>query len=505
MSKRTRHSPKGHTPKSPNSISSIRSNDGSPSISLNSPLSPTSSSFLDLQPDMAKRIKDLYMQVNKVKADGLFFYLIFHNKDLLNKFDLEEHNFYKELMFPATLINIMTRLGNLEMVSLASKKYKEKHYQADMYRSYGMENIGHYMLSITDTLSMKVLYLICYQGIYYLSPLNIRDFRDSIRKDYIEFGDIDAEYLETCNQDMKTIFQVKKQNGKLIVHIDAASFDMVSVSGAFIEFTKCKNNITVIIDTPMHHKSSILDSNIVEEDECGHLISVSKCYNYTMVNTTWRPFNIFHIEDFQPGVEQYYHIDTDHKYLEKISKKDIDQSDVYHSHYDVHKLMDVSLYGNVHFFTGKYLQRSSRGGSQYSHMIPEVSVCADIYFPANNHGFCWFSAIVNSWFFADDISTIFLNKAISGMDKTLAYIKDFYETGYETFDQDRTRDLKKFVIHLIRLFTFIYCSFSMLSKNQIGRVRNKKKWLEIYNHITDDYYEYIYVFITALSKVMDVA
>jgi hypothetical protein len=35
------------------------------------------------------------------------------------------------------------------------------------------------------------------------------------------------------------------------------------------------------------------------------------------------------------------------------------------------------------------------------------------------------------------------------MDKTLEYIKGFYDKGYQTSDMQNSRDLKKFVIHLL--------------------------------------------------------
>jgi hypothetical protein len=88
------------------------------------------------------------------------------------------------------------------------------------------------------------------------------------------------------------------------------------------------------------------------------------------------------------------------------------------------------------------------------------------------------------------------------MDKTLEYIKDFYDTSYKTFDINDQQHLKEFSKHLIHLFAFVYCSFSILSKNQLNRVANKRKWKDIYDKITGEFYEYIYVFIIALSKTI---
>ena len=51
--------------------------------------------------------------------------------------------------------------------------------------------------------------------------------------------------------------------------------------------------------------------------------------------------------------------------------------------------------------------------------------------------------------------------------------------------------------------SFIYCSYSILSKNQLDeRITNKKKWYEIYEMITDEErYKIIALIILGLSNI----
>jgi hypothetical protein len=519
-SKRTKHKTN-----SPASISSIRSSKSSVS-SVSSRDFVTDSdvpSILQTQPDMAKQIKELYMQVNTEKADDVFYYLVKNKISLLQKFDLAVFHFYKDLMYPATLINIMTRLDNLKILSQSPKLYNLKDYQVDVYKSYAsnkVHNYINYILSILDNTAVKVLYLICYNNKYYLSPLNIRSLRDDIRRKKIDTDAIDLDFIKANHKALREKFKLQGGNR---INIDPTSYDIILVTEAFAVFTKNANNIIVKINPQdMHHKSSILGSNHIHNrrlqptiDE-SHVISVTKCYNYTMINTTWSPFNRYQISNFTPGAERYYCLDEDNNTAYEVDAVDIGwaEDDIYYSHYKVERYFDLTFYDSVHLFTTKKEKGSRSGGgtggtggtgvskgSPYSQMIPEVSVCADIYFPDNDFEFCWFSCIINSFFYADDISAIFLNKAIARMDKTLEYIRTFYENKYETFDTNSARDLKKFVMHLINLVTFIYCSFSILSKNQIDKVKNKSKWLEIYNHVIGDHYQYIYTFIISLSRV----
>lgn len=447
------------------------------------------------QQELAQVLKTMYMKNHK---SDIFLNLVDNKIEFRQKFGLSGHNFNKPLMYPATLINILTRLNNLQMYNsnLISKT------NPNFYQFYGSITGMNTILTIIDTIGIKTLYLINEKRVHYLSPLNIRKIRDVIRKHSVTKYQalLDSKYvLIKSNKDLRKKFSLDIT--KNTVDIAAKDFDMIIISSTFSSFSDNDTNISVTLnnfDYKDSHKSSMLKSNII--DDITHLISVNKCYNFTVVNTTWKPFNSYIVDNFTPGANIYYYLDSDNS-LHTVSAKDIvdKKMQYYSTHFNLNDNIHNSL-SNIHFFSSKLDSHKSVIGGSHLQTIPEVSVCSDIYFPNNTLGFCWFSAIINSLFYADDISTIFLNKTVRHMDKTLEYIKDFYDTNYQTFDINNQQHLKEFTKHLIHLMTFVYCSFSILSKNQLNRIQNKRKWMDIYTKITKDYYPYIYIFIIALSN-----
>jgi hypothetical protein len=444
--------------------------------------------------EYANKLKFLFMEIDK----ELFFERFekyYENKlDLIqNKnYNLAPYNFKKDLIHPTTIINIMSKLNNLNIT-----KYDTMRDNPDVYISYGSTTLINYLLTIFDTLNIKVLYLINHDNTLYLSPLNIRNTRDAVRKNtFIET----IEYIKKNNIDLHKKFHTKLNR----ISIDAKSYDMIIMMEAFHMFLLHKNNIKIDLnnfDILQNHRASILRNNNNKINE-GHIISINKCNNYTILNTTWKPFNIYNIDNFQPGRKQFYHIDKSTKFLNEVSVNDIMEYDLEYYYSQFIDELYINHTENIHLFISKF---DHSGGSihiKHSKTIPEVSVCSDIYFPQNLQGFCWFASIVNSLFFADDISVIFLNKAVLYIDRSLEYIKAFYDTNYATFDVNNTTQFKEFIKHLIYLFTYIYCSFSILSKNKINHIKEKQKWYNAYIKITDTYYDYIYIYIIVLSKTM---
>ncbi len=442
------------------------------------------------QQEYANILKHLFMDTTNKDLFFEKFEKHYESKmDLIKnqKFDLAPYNFKKDLIHPVTLINIMSKLNNLQLV-----KYETQIDNPDIYMSYSSEHLLEYLLTIFDTMNIKILYLLNHNNALYLSPLNIRNTRDSIRKDNTSFD------IQKNNRDLRKKFHMNMTTNR--ISISAESYDIIMMSEAFHTFLINKNNIQVDLrnfDNMNHHKSSILVNNNYKRNQ-RHCISVTKCNNYTMVNTTWKPFNIYHIDKFTPGEKQFYHIDRSTNSLNEVSIASIQTNDLDYYYSNFVDQMYIYLAQNIHLFTSKFDQYN--GGSikiAHSKTIPEISMCSDIYFPQNLYGFCWFSSIINSLFFSDDVSIIFLNKAVLHIDKSLEFIKTFYDTDYAN-----TIDLKACVKHLIYLFTFIYCSFSILSKNQINNIKEKHKWYIAYNKITDTYYDYIYLYIIALSKTI---
>lgn len=453
--------------------------------------------------ESAHTIKQLFMTADKEQAFNVFDRVSLQNNNLIYDYDLALHNFHKDLMYPATLINIMSKFNNLQI-----DDYKINE-ESGIYKSYASYQITSYLFTIIDTICIKALFLIYDKKVLYLSPLNIRNARNSVRKSLFKSTKTsildDKKFIEKNNRDLRKKYRIDLQINS--IDIDANEYDIIIITQSFDTFQSNPNNIGVRLnnfDLKTNHKSSILknNSNYLVGNNINHIISLNKCNNYTILNTTWKPFNIYNIE-FIPGSEKFYYINNNTNNLVEVTEDEIisDNLDFYHADFYVQKTSYYSL-ANLHFFTCK--SKHMIGGYaaiEHSKTIPEVSLCSDIHFPHNFHAFCWFSSIINGLFFADDISTVFLNKCLRNMDKTLEYIKEFYYKNYKTFSIDIDH-LKECNIHLIYLFTFIYSSFSVLSKNQLNRVRNKKKWYDIYNKIVNEYYLYVYVFIIVLSKVV---
>jgi hypothetical protein len=457
------------------------------------------------QIEMANKLKTMFMLVNSDYNFDLFFKLTETKIDLINKFDLAYYNYNKALLFPTTIINIMSRLNNLQIANLDINSK-----QPDLYKGYGSSRTQNYVLTIFDTIGVKVLYLINSKGFLYLSPLNIRNARDIIRKRTSSTTDLDSlPFINKNNRDLRKKFNITINSNE--TNIDASSYDIIMITEGFHVFLQNKNNIVVKLnnfDNKRDYKSSILINNKLNQKKEGHIISVNKCYNYTLVNTTWKPFYTYNI-NFVPGAKCFYYINDVDKSLNETTSKIIQENNLeyYYSHFTDKMTIYLAL-ENIHLFSNSpNISRTLQGGSMriaHSKAIPEVSVCSDIYFPTNLYGYCWFSSIINSIFYADDIAVVFLNRTVKNMDKTLEYVKNFYVSGYQTFDINNKEALKEFTKYLINLFTYIYCSFSILSKNQLHKIQHKIKWLEAYNKITNEYYDYIFVYIIVLSKTMKI-
>ena len=476
-------------------------------------------------------------------------------------------------MSPAVLINIMSKLNFL---NIACTHIKDQY----SYCNYRCQNILQYIITILYYIDIKALYIILHEDKMYLSPLNIQHFRGDLTYDV--YG----------NDDLKEMFSYDGENP---VVINANEYDIIIITGAHTTFiSNMDKNIPVILenfDIQNHYKSSILltrnredfsyekttshaskRSKKVPQDVAtkimteAHAISLSQCNNLTVVNTTAQPFYEYTLEDFIPGKDTYYYMKPNSKltkpdYIltEIPATKDITRyPQVYTSALSKNLSLEITNV-DYHFFTAK--SGSLRGGvPSLKKPIPSESICKNIFFPNNIGGFCWFSVIINSFFYADDISIIFLNKVMHHMDNALAHIeafnyilricKDIYThpdkmDAFVSAESEQVQrkmfidELKKFydekddigithlfvkkkcenifandtiemddkhweniIIHLVHLFTFIYCSFTVLRKNQIKQIEDLDGWMRIYNLImTEKNYKHIAEYIMNLSKI----
>jgi len=434
---------------------------------------------------LAEKLKNYYLNNNP----NTTWKTIFHEYNFFEKFKLKIKEYReKQLLFPSTLLQFMSLINNLH-----DEFFSKKDYGTDQL------TILSYFLTIVDTINIKVLYVICSGNNYYLSPLNIKKIRTQLRKKTII---LNRENIYDFNEQLRIQYKnFKNDNGVYI--INGEKYDFVFISNAFKSFIKTTNKLQIFlgnIDLKQHYKASILSNNI-------HAISINKCNQYNILNTTWKPFNIYNITDFK---NNRLYIDDDEKIFFVDKPDPAKESEYYYLNHKIdrnfeYSLFTINLYSNRVSLKSKIYKQIEGGTNQFKieQNIPEVSICSKIFFPHNLYGFCWFSSIINSLFYTDDIASIFINKSIRNMDNTLKFLHEFYSSKYKTIDFTNQKELKKILKHLIYLMSFIYCSYSILSKNQLDeRITNKKKWYEIYEIITDkERYKIIATIILGLSNI----
>lgn len=468
--------------------------------------------------ELANILDKLYIRSDKEKH-----YEIFTNEEkeeFIKKFELEGFNFNKDILFPSTLINCMTRLNYLEISNLEINEYN-----TNIYKSYVSNKLKSYLLLLLDSINIKTLYIINIENKYYISPLNIRKFRNTIRKSKEKIEEIEI------NKEIKERYKIK-ENKK--ISIDTREYDIICMMNGYEEFYENEGKIEVDLlnfDINRDFKSCILGSNPISgKIGTGHIISINKCYDYKILNTTWEPFNMYDVNGFKSGENTIYYLDITNKlvvynpeeYIESENKEESESEEIvdedeekeerernkkirkyilknkiekiYISKFIVNQTLNET-FKNIHIFSTK---KDKKIGGTHINEIPKISKCYSIYYPNNLLNFCWFSSIINSLFFADDISIILINKVMRYIEGTLEYINRFCDEEYKIFDKDNIIELKKYITNLIYLFTYIYCSYNILSKNQINLIKNKKKWKEIYYKIINN--DNIFLYVLALSN-----
>jgi len=441
------------------------------------------------QIELAEKLKNYYLDNDPNVTWDTIFDQSDKNKDFFLKFNLDiiPDIYYKRLLFPSTLLQFMSLINNLKLSEIASNKYDAHQYE-----------ILSYFFTIIDTININVLYVICDGDNYYLSPLNIKRIRTQLRKQtfdttFYNIYDINIE-LERQYIDFKD---------KTNYVIDASKYDFVFISNSFKFFSESKNKLQVFlsnINLTNDYKASILRNN-------SHVISINKCNKFNVLNTTWKPFNIFNITNFE---DYDFYIDKNRILYYVDEPEPTKESEYYYLKHKIDRNFEYSLY-TINLYSNRASLRSKiykqiNGGTKHEiqQNIPDDSECSKIFFPNNLYGYCWFSSIINSLFYTDDIAAIFLNKSIRNMDNTLKFFNDFYiGEQYKMIDYTDQKELKKILKHVIYLMSFIYCSYSILSKNQLDeRITNKKKWYEIYKIITnEETYKIIATIILGLSNI----
>ena len=223
-------------------------------------------------------------------------------------------NFYKlkSLITPETIINILSRQINLFIEG--NILINENTTFRENYATYNI-NLFRYLLSFIDSIGLKVLYIINDGNHDYISPLNNKKFRNFVRTQggFFDYDDYEKKHYKYY---INTLLHIKQK--KIFPHtIDVKNYDFVLKHNSLLDNNDLKINLI-----NSQYNSSIMENKLnSHEDKIGHNISINKCNNNFVVNTTWKPFNIYRIRDINIKQKNNYNI-VEEKCLKKTKNSD---------------------------------------------------------------------------------------------------------------------------------------------------------------------------------------
>lgn len=454
-----------------------------PSLSANK-LNITDSDIIttDYQKIYSNILLETFIKIPKHKRKELY--------ELTKKTSLNL-DFYKlkSLISPETIINILSRQHNLyikgEILENENTTFRES-YNTTMINSF------RYLISFIDIIGLNVLYVINDGDNDYISPLNNKKYRNYIRRQTNDSHD--DSHIQKFNKYYENIISYIKQKNIFPNNIiDANNYDFI------LKHNSSKNNNELKVDfINLQYNSSILANKIINLDLVeGHVISINKCDNNFIVNTTWKPFNNYKLRNINIKNKNDYRI---------IDNKCLGISYSLEDYYSLYNYKCDSIYqefDSINIFSSKINNKiyKSIGGDicEDDEIIDAADTkCKNIYFPNNKREICWFTSIINVLFNSDNISEIVLNKTLRQMNKTLNFINNIND--FKILKHFNDKQIKECNKHFIILISFIYSSFFILSKYKINNIKNNNKWMDTFIRIIkDNMYEKIFKFILNLE------
>lgn len=344
------------------------------------------------------------------------------------------------------------------------------------YDSYAARIYIDIILYLIELIQLNVLYVQEYNGRYFLSPLNDNDFKLYIRKFYkIQ----DFEYLYK-----KLSKTLKKNKEKYLTDtFNVNDYDFVLMYSYYgnmpiNDFLIQLENFDKIRD----YNSCILHS--LYGKNFNHVISLQKCNNNNIINTTWSKYNNKKIDDFIPLEDKNYILNdkiSNKSYLNskfKVSKLSYRKTKKYDNYtyiyntklipqYDITKYHII--YKNIYLFTNKSNKSKEYKTIQGGIYDITDSNCLNIFNTVNSDGFCWFSAIIGALCYSDKSAVIIYKKSERFIKKSIDFIKKFFiNNDYSTLNLKSEKVLKTLHKNYIYLFLFIHSSFYLLSTDKIN-------------------------------------
>jgi hypothetical protein len=401
---------------------------------------------------------------------------------------------YNIPMHPGNIMNTILPFNNVFQRNMSNK-------------NLGTPYPNFFILMFLNYCELNVLYIeVDKIGMLYLSPLNSEDFRKNKNKS----GHISEAYNELFNE----------YDRQLEIVINPSHYDLIVKHGSDNKHILPKNgssqNNDVKIKIKMHGRSKCYyTSSILYNGNKNHAVSVFKCNGQLYLNTTWgrdsdiengnsAKFKTIKNNDFIIGERAYFKI-NEHNAFQKISEKELKSESYYTSGFEESIRHDKFEVCNLHFFTTtkltKYIsKRISSNNTEQSYYIkealnPDTKNCSIAYMPFNDFGFCWFSSMLTSFLYSDEISILILKSILKnikiGIENTLLENEflemsssEFVDTHLgQTGDQaEHFAAIDDFMEVYIKFVFFIYISNlhkdKFMNSGTLIYAKMTKKWMK---------------------------
>jgi hypothetical protein len=373
---------------------------------------------------------------------------------------------------------IMSYIKILNIIYLFKNKSKIVSEYIFKYDFYAERYYIDVVIYFIELIQLNVLFVEENNKSYYLSPLNDNNFRLYMRK-YYKISEFDYTYkkLQKAIKNNRTKYTSNE--------FDVKDYDFILMNSYYGGFPLNRFEIELKnFDINRDYNSCVLHSK--ERTDSNHVISLQKCNNTNIINTTWNRYNNKKIDDFIPLEDKNYILNDNIKYSSYKNAKfrstplSFRKSKKYDKYTYIFNTKLVSqyempkhhvIYKNMYFFTNKSnisKEYKTINGGVYD--ITDKN-CINIFNIVNDSGFCWFSGIVSALCYSDKTAKIIYKKSERFIKKSINFIRDFLiNSEYKTLDLRNDKVLKTLHKNYIYLFLFIHSSYYLLMTNKINNL-----------------------------------
>ena len=381
-------------------------------------------------------------------------------------------------LYPSIIKNNYGIFSYFFMLDIISY-YKQYNNDIDYSTKIWIDTLLYYI----DLINLKTLYVETNgKEKYYLSPLNNRKFRTSVIKLKLD----DDTYIDKkINSKIESIIENFKENGSIIK--DCNDYDIVIVTSHY-DYKNFKYELELMNFNKNKDFNSCILLSTNNPNNISHAISITKCYDNFVLNTTWEEYNTKKVNNFYPFIDKTFTL-KDSNYLSYTSDYETEN---YKYNTKLKTTYYISeIFYNIYFFTNKINKeyKTLSIGGNYKYNITDER-CLNIINTINDNGFCWLSSIINSLCYSDKTSILIYNKSERFIKKIIRYIQDFIAYKYYL---NSNIVLAHNYYHILTLY--IHSSYYLLKTGKLQEKELKKfaKKIELLddNYILIILYSYI--------------